>query len=68
MGRYRGTSDAPHEEEVSGYRKLVVALFAMTACVISPAACPSIAIIAAAFFGVHGIQAWRDGNAKADTG
>ena len=42
-----------------GYRKLVVALAAFVACVVEPTACPSIAIIAVAFFGAHAAADWK---------
>lgn len=41
-----------------GYRKLVGLLASLIACILSPEACPSIAIIAVAFFGAHSVQEW----------
>ena len=44
-----------------GYRKLIGLIASLVACLISPTACPSIAIIAVAFFGAHSVQEWVEG-------
>ena len=41
-----------------GYRKLIGLVAALLACVLAPSACPSISIIAVAFFGAHAAQDW----------